>query len=290
MTAAQTPGGPLGEALPSSHRPIEAERALAVGQVWEIAGENEERLRFRQVRAGEAFTVRDAAGAWFRARLRIERSVQDAAPRLTGTVFEAMPCPESPLWLVLLQAVLGRERMFWVVQKATELGAAAIVPVFTERSLGPDDLAREKAHRWPAAIVRAVAQCRRGTVPLLLPAVTLEEALALPLWREAQMRWAMVEPRGDGRAAGGVGSAPGCSVSTAPGSGGGHPLQPRRCTSAALLVGPEGGWTAEEAARIETAGALPARLGGRVLRAETAALVGMTALQMAFGDLQRPPG
>jgi hypothetical protein len=145
--------------------------------------------------------------------------------------------------------------MFWVVQKATELGVHWILPVFTTRTLGPDDLAREKAHRWPAAILRAVAQCRRGNVPVLLPPRSLPEALAHPLWQDAVVRQALVE---GGRSAGARKEFA-------------HPA-----ASAALLVGPEGGWAPEEVARIREAAGVPICLGGRILRAETAAIVGLT--------------
>jgi 16S rRNA (uracil1498-N3)-methyltransferase len=262
------------DALPVLHEPIAAEEPLAVGRLWRVDDLNEKRLQLRGIRLGEAFTLRDAGGAWFRARL--ERPLAPG-PARRAMLFEAIACPESPLRLALLQAILDRERNFWVVQKATELGAEWILPLFTARSLGPGALAREKAHRWSAAILRAVAQCRRGSVPVLLPPVPLAEALALPLWREAEARWAMVEPGqgGTGRRGDGATGRRGDGAEGQP-----------SVRSAALLVGPEGGWTPEEVAGIREAGALPVRLGGRVLRAETAALAGLTALQLLYGDLQ----
>jgi 16S rRNA (uracil1498-N3)-methyltransferase len=229
--------------------------------VWPVEGIDRERLRFRGVRPGEAFTVRDSTGAWFRARLGDPLS-------FSATAFEAILSPESPLHLALFQAVLGRERMFWVIQKATELGVHWIAPTFTARSLAPDDLEREKSHRWPAAILRAVKQCRRATVPVLLPPALLGDALALRVWREADVRWAMAEQTGHGG-----GSSLTAPISSPPGS-------------AALAAGPEGGWTEDEIDRLHAAGAAAITLGGRILRAETAALVGLTILQCEHGDWQ----
>jgi 16S rRNA (uracil1498-N3)-methyltransferase len=252
--------------LPELHKAIQAPEGLSIGRRWTIEGPEADRIRFRGVRPGEAFTVRDASGEWFRARLHLVQ----ASEGLTGEAFEAISSPESPLPLVLLQAVPARERMFWVVQKATELGAHWILPIFTARSLAPSELEREKAHAWPAAIRRAVAQCRRGSVPVLLPAMPLVEALAHELWAMAEVRWALVErptppaplPAGKGESmgAGGLG---------------------------ALLVGPEGGWTGAELAMIDEAGGTQVSLGNRILRTETAAIVGLTLLQHLYGDLRR---
>jgi len=264
--------------LPTQCRAIEAPEGLSIGREWTIDGVNAERVRYRGVRPGEAFTVRDATGAWFRARLH--RTA--AADAWIGEVFEPVTCPESPVELALLQAVPGRERIFWVLQKATELGASWILPVFTERSLGPAELAGEKVHRWPAAILRAVAQCRRGCVPALLPPLPLSGALHHPVWHEAAVRWALVGPlppsplpTGEGgENAGEV--VPSLPSPVGRGEGGGG----------ALLVGPEGGWSEAEIAMIRASGAAPVSLGGRILRTETAAVAGLTLLQHLYGDLQ----
>lgn len=251
--------------LPPLHAPISAPGLLDLGQIWVIEGPDAERIRFREVRPGAAFTVRDAASRWFRARLHR----RGAGGALVGEVFEAMAPAESPLSLVLLQALPARERMLWIAQKATEMGAHWIQPIFTARSLGSGDLEREKAHRWPAAIRRAVAQCRRGAVPVLLPPCPLAEAVAGSAWRAAGVKWALVEGRPEGaRRQGNEGA------------------RERLVSAAALLVGPEGGWTPEEVAILRAAGGAAVSLGARILRAETAALVGLTLLQREYGDLR----
>jgi 16S rRNA (uracil1498-N3)-methyltransferase len=256
-------------ALPCLHLPVTAPEPLVLGRSWPVEGVDRERLRFRGVRPGEAFTVCDPGGVWFRARL--------GQPLATHALaFEAIPSPESPLRLALFQAVLARERMFWVIQKATELGAHWVVPIFTERSLGPDDLEREKSHRWPAAILRAVKQCRRATVPVLLPPAPLAGALALPQWSQAGLRWVLQGGATHRRV----------TKDAERGSSAVDPsAEESQTDSAALAIGPEGGWTEDEIRLLCAADATPITLGGRVLRAETAALVGLTLLQREHGDL-----
>jgi len=177
-------------------------------------------------------------------------------------VYERMPLPpESPLELALVCAVLARQRMMLVAQKATELGVTRILPVFTERSVGPEGLEHEKAHAWPNQVARAVKQCRRATVPELCPASPLAEALASDAWGAAEARFLL-----DDRAPAGVALERG-------------PL------GVCLAVGPEGGWTDTERAALADAGARPLVFGGRILRAETAVLAGLVLLQHRLGDL-----
>jgi len=183
--------------------------------------------------------------------------------RAEALVYEQMPrAPESPLALTLICAVLARQRMLTVIQKATELGAACVLPVLSERSVQAAGLAHEKAHAWPAQALRAARQCRRASVPHVREAIPLAEALADAVFVGADRRWVL-----DDRTAS---DAP---ESVAP---------PARV---AFVVGPEGGFSDAERAQLRSAGASALQLGGRVLRAETAALVGLTVLQHRFGDL-----
>jgi 16S rRNA (uracil1498-N3)-methyltransferase len=160
--------------------------------------------------------------------------------------------------------------MLFVAQKATELGVARIIPVFSAHSVGPAGLAHEKAHAWPGQTLRAARQCRRSSVPEMREAIPLERALHDPAWRDAEHRFAL-----DDRAASDVTPSP--------------TREPGRAVDVAFAVGPEGGWSDDERALLEKEGARPLRLGGRVLRAETAVLVGLTVLQYALGDLSSAP-
>jgi 16S rRNA (uracil1498-N3)-methyltransferase len=220
------------------------------------------RLRMREVNATEAFTLRDASGAWFRASVK----AYDAKGGL-AVAYERMGRPPEPTVDVTLAcAVLARQRMHTVVQKATELGVRRIVPLLTEHSVPPEAVEHEQAHAWAGHVARAARQCRRSSLPHLLAPATLDAFLASPLFASTDLRL-FLDDRSDPAPvpAGPAGRAVGRVV---------------------LLVGPEGGFSDAERDRL-AARARPWVLGGRVLRAETAVLVGLTAVHMTWGDFRR---
>ncbi len=239
--------------------PLRHAQALAVDQHISLGPEHVKALRLREIHPKEAFTLCDRGGHFFRASLTTLES--DGGQAL---VYESMPSsPESPVHISLLCAVLSRQRMLGVIQKATELGVMSVLPVITERSVNEGGLTHEKAHAWPAQAVRAARQCRRGSLPEVRSAMPLRAALDDALFRTAERRLVL-----DDRAPLPTGK------SEAP--------PPRRI---AFIVGPEGGLTDAERDLVAERGATSLRLGGRVLRAETAVLVGLTILQHQFGDL-----
>jgi 16S rRNA (uracil1498-N3)-methyltransferase len=248
------------------HAPIRVAKKLEVGTEVLLDAGATKSLRFREVNEKEAFTLRDAEGAYFRA------SVLSTSPESARVaIYERMvSSPESQARITLVCAVLARQRMLMVSQKATELGVTRIIPVFSAHSVGPGGLAHEKAHAWPAQTLRAARQCRRASVPEMRGAMPLERAFEDPAWREAPLRYTM-----DDRATSAAPLWPTCDR--------GKPVE------VAFAVGPEGGWSDAERAMLERQGARPLRLGGRVLRAETAVLVGLTVLQYALGDLSNGP-
>ena len=216
-------------------------------------------LRFRQINPKEAFTIVDQRGEFFRASLNGLGS--DGGEAL---VYERMSgSTESPVEITLVCAVLARQRMLGVVQKATELGVVRIVPVLCERSVQRSGLAHEKAHAWPGQALRAARQCRRASVPDVRPPIPLVDALDAESFRAAARRFTL-----DDRARDAIDAR-----SRATG-----------VASVAFVVGPEGGFTDDERALLADRGATALRLGGRVLRAETAVLVGVSLIQQAFGD------
>jgi 16S rRNA (uracil1498-N3)-methyltransferase len=170
---------------------------------------------------------------------------------------------ESPLQLTLIQGIARGERMDTIVQKATELGVARIVPLAAERSvvrLSAGAAERRAAH-WQAVAIAACEQCGRNRVPQVGAPVTLPAALtALP-------------PQG-------------ARVTLSPSAD--LPLSELPAESAVtLLIGPEGGLTAGETDLAAHAGFVARRLGPRVLRTETASLVALAVLQAGRGDLSR---
>jgi 16S rRNA (uracil1498-N3)-methyltransferase len=155
--------------------------------------------------------------------------------------------------------------MHLVVQKATELGVRRIVPLLTDHSVPPDALGHEQAHAWAGHVARAAKQCRRSSLPHLLAPTALDAFLASPLFAATDLRL-FLDDRGES----------GDPAATPAGP-------PRRIV---LLVGPEGGFSDAERHRLAVV-ARPWVLGGRVLRAETAILVGLTAVHMTWGDFRR---
>ena len=137
--------------------------------------------------------------------------------------------------------------------------------MFTERSLGADRLEHEKAHAWPGQALRAARQCRRATVPEVRPAASLCEVLDSDVWSAADTCFYLDD----------------------------YPEQTTRLehgpARVCLAVGPEGGWAEGEKQLLQEAGAHPLALGGRILRAETAVITGLTVLQYALGDMGPQP-
>lgn len=217
------------------------------------------RLRRREVNVKEAFTICDGSGLWFRASLK-----ECDAEGGWALPYERMErCPEAGIEITLACAVLARQRMLFVMQKATELGVRRVVPLLTEHSVPREGLAHENAHAWWGHVTRAAKQCRRGSLPQVGPPTGLEAFLELKAVLEADA-CVYLDDRSEGWPE--VGASP------------------RRVV---LVVGPEGGFSDRERT-ILACKARPWVLGGRVLRAETAVVVGLTAVQMVWGDFSRP--
>ncbi|HVO76377.1 MAG TPA: RsmE family RNA methyltransferase [Candidatus Bathyarchaeia archaeon] len=218
------------------------------------------RLARREVNPKEAFTVRNDAGVYFRASLKeLGADGGEAVP------YERMPrSPEPAVEITLACAVLARQRMIFVVQKATELGVSRIVPLLTEYAVPRHGLEHEKAHAWPGQVIRAAKQCRRSSLPELLAPVPLAAFLGSPA-AGADLSL-FLDDRSSGT------PAPAAT--------------PRRII---LFVGPEGGFSDAERDVLKSR-AVPWVLGGRVLRAETAVLAGLTAVQLAWGDFHEDGG
>ncbi|HEV2189166.1 MAG TPA: 16S rRNA (uracil(1498)-N(3))-methyltransferase [Stellaceae bacterium] len=166
--------------------------------------------------------------------------------------------PEADLWLLF--APIKRLRVDWLIEKGTELGVSAFVPVMTERTQ-PERLNRE---RLTAHAIAAAEQSERLSVPEIRLAERLSKLLAA--W-DASRRLVLCDETGGGRP---IADA---MAEYKPGA------------PAALLIGPEGGFAESE---LDALADLPfvtrAGLGPRVLRAETAALAALAAFQAIAGD------
>ena len=206
-----------------------------------------------RLRAGAAVEVFDGRGGRYEGRL--EEGLETVALGPRDAVRGGSP------ELTLLFALAKGEKVDLVVQKATELGVSRFVPFAAARSIVRLEGAKgeERARRWRRIAEEAARQCGRADVPEISAPRTLAEALDA------------IAP----------------ATATFVFHPGGEPLQVGRTGAAGLaaVVGPEGGLTDAEVEACRRAGARPASLGPRVLRAETAAIVAVTVLQVRFGDL-----
>lgn len=184
---------------------------------------------------------------------------------------------ESPLRLVLAQAVARGEKMDFVLQKGTELGAAGFVPLITERTevrLDAERGEKRRAH-WQGVIAAACEQSGRARLPRLAAVSTLSDWLAA--------RGTQGDEQGADNATQDLTPPlfyldPDAALSLRE-----LPAQ-ARCNTVCFVIGPEGGLGERDLAQLQAAGAQGVRLGPRVLRTETAGLAVLAAMQALYGD------
>lgn len=180
-------------------------------------------------------------------------AVAELGPRQLNTL-------ESPLKVVLGQVLSKGDRMDYAIQKSVEMGVSTIVPLVSERCEVKlkGDREDKRLRHWQGVAVSAAEQCGRAVIPTIEPVMTLAD------WFE---------------------HAAGCDLKLVLHHRTEKSLasltQPTRL---ALLVGPEGGLTEAEIAGAEAAGFLPAALGPRVLRTETAPVAALAVCQWLWGD------
>ena len=170
---------------------------------------------------------------------------------------------ESPLHLTLVQGIARGEKMDLILQKATELGVAAIIPVMAERTevkLDAERTAKRMSH-WRSVVISACEQSGRACLPTLAAPLNLAQGAATIA---ADCVKLTLDPLGED------------SLAT---------LHPPAAHRVAVAIGPEGGWSPRDRDTLEQAGFTGLRLGPRILRTETAGLAAIAALQSRFGDL-----
>ncbi|EDW0107916.1 16S rRNA (uracil(1498)-N(3))-methyltransferase [Salmonella enterica] len=168
---------------------------------------------------------------------------------------------ESPLHIHLGQVMSRGEKMEFTIQKSIELGVSLITPLFSERCGVKLDSERlnKKRQQWQKIVIAACEQCGRNRVPEIRPPMALEAWCAE---QDSGLKLNL-HPRAH------------ASINTLP-----LPVERAR-----LLIGPEGGLSADEIAMTARYQFTDILLGPRVLRTETTALTAITALQVRFGDL-----
>lgn len=223
-----------------------------------------------RLRAGERVVLLDNSGWQYTVALGlVERG------RVAGIVERKELAGGEPRTKITLYVALMRaERFEWVLQKGTELGVSAFVPLICERSTvaDADGLSEHKHERWRRIIREAAEQSRRGKLPRLAPAVLLPAACDQAAKRgTALLLW-------EG------GNVPSLRhVLQAADRAGAAPAQP---FSVALFSGPEGGFSPQEFETAARYGMIAVTLGPRTLRAETAPLAATSAILYEMGDLE----
>jgi 16S rRNA (uracil1498-N3)-methyltransferase len=211
-------------------------------------------------RTGDRVHVIDSAGSAFAASLAVA----------DGTVTATLDAPiergtrETAVRLTLAQAIPKGQKMDLIVEKATELGVAAIVPLRSERVVG-ERTGDHKVERWQRLAKTAAQQCGRNVIPAVAPIASWDELLAtFGTYDRVYLPWELADVR---------------------------PLRDTfdadapAITSALFVVGPEGGFSAHEVERAAAAGAVVVSLGTRILRTETVALAVLAAFAYARGEL-----
>ena len=214
--------------------------------------------RVLRLGAGDPLTVFDGRGGEYEARIATLARGRVAVEIVAWRQIER----ESPLAVTLVQGVSSGDKMDFIVQKAVELGVAAVQPVLTARSVVRFSAGRGIARlaHWKRIVIAACEQCGRNRIPEIRGAVPLDAYCAGP--HETASR-VLLSPRGTARLAD-VAATIGRAV--------------------VLAAGPEAGFGPEDESLLAQAGFMPVRLGPRVLRTETAALAALAALNALAGD------
>lgn len=237
------------------HFLVESSSNAVVGDVVSLTGaEAKHAAVVRRLRVGEAVTVGDGSGVW------LTGVAEEVAParvdvRISGRVEHPEPSPR----IVLVQALAKGDRDELAIQAACELGVDEIVPWQASRSIsrweGPK--AVKGRERWATIVREAAKQAHRVWVPAVTPPVGTSAVIA----RASEQRVLVLDPSADVR------------VSEVVSDG----------RDLVLVVGPEGGLTDDELARLADAGAERVLLGDTVLRTSTAGPAAIAVLSVALG-------
>ena len=232
------------------------------GEEVRLTGDLARRLgRVLRLQPGDVVLLLDGSG--FEYETRLERLDDRSA---FGRVLERRPGPPEPqVRLVLYQSLVKGERFDWVLEKGTELGVAAFVPLLAGRAVRrTSGEGTARLDRWRRVVREAAEQCGRSVLPDLSPPRWLAEALQaapglkiLPYERETAHGLREALP----------------------------PLREEPLPAVSLFIGPEGGFSEEEVSLARAAGAVTVSLGPRILRSETAGIVAAAAVMYELGEL-----
>lgn len=229
---------------------------LAAGVTVDLPEAVAHHLHVVRQQAGDQLTLFNGEGGQYRATL-LDVGKRRASARVE--TFEAVDV-ELAYAITLAQALPEASKMDWIIEKAIELGVAAIQPLAAQRCvtrLSGERLDKRHAH-WEGIIVAASEQSGRNRLATLAPLADVGKWLAQP----QQQPRILLSPRGTETLAAWAGA--------------------RTAQDVTLMVGPEGGFSKEEEDAAIAAGAIPMTMGPRVLRTETAALAAAATLQAVW--------
>jgi 16S rRNA (uracil1498-N3)-methyltransferase len=222
----------------------------------EISGEDARHLsRVLRVEPGQRYEISDNRNAYL---AEVETARKE---HVVFRTLEKLDTVEPPVRTILCAAIIKFDHFEWLIEKATELGVAEIVPVIAVRTeRGLDKAAEKRLERWRRIAVEASQQSRRTYLPIVHESRALEDAYSIA----ANYRYALDEDPG---------GAPFMAA---------LPADRAASDKVAILVGPEGGWTAEEREGFQKAGWTRVTMGPLILRAETAAIAALSVIGNAW--------
>lgn len=246
---------PAMTSFPATAPRFHCPQRLAIGATLALPDRAAQHVRVLRLDPGTEVTLFSGDGAQYAGEL-VDVGRRTVTVRIRTRSDTSL---ESPLAITLLQGLCSGERMDWIVQKATELGASAIQPFVAVRSQGrlSDERQARRLVHWRAVAAAACEQCGRNVVPEVHPLAELDEVLARPRAGISLL----LSPQGE------------ASVASL-----------LRSDAVSILVGPEGGLAPPERDAAIQAGFMALRFGPRILRTETAPLAVVAALQARWGD------
>jgi len=237
---------------------IHCDLRLGPGAQFSLAAEAAQHVaKALRLKSGDSIVVFDGRGGEYEATLtRIDKERVDVKVGAWRDVDM-----EPPLRLGLVQGLPEADKMDWIIQKSVELGAAWIQPIVCDRSvvrLSGERAARRESH-WRRVAIAACEQSGRNRIPEVRPTLGFQSWIAVPA---TQPRWMLM---------------PGAQAIA---------TKAKPEAALELLIGPEGGLSEREQELALSQGAEPVALGPRVLRAETAPVAALAAIQALWGDFR----
>jgi len=226
--------------------------------------------RVLRAEGGQLYELSDGESVWL-ARVETVTIPKRGDSRIDFSLVEPVPCRESRLRMDILLSVVKFDRFEWCIEKATELGASTITPLAAARTDKPLLLAAEKRlARWEKIVYESAQQSRRLAPPVIQSPIAPEIAFA-----QSSASWKIILSERREVSSLRVLLAEALKAS---------PAESEERTSAALAIGPEGGWMDQEIAAARGAGFVEASFGENILRTETAVAASMAILRFALAD------